>query len=693
MKQHPVLVISVLLYTVLSFDSVLCAQHPLWDIGKFDQSSGEFNDQIEVSKPEINPVYVIGQGVPSKDWPGRQPGSLNKLFGGRPHPYTILFNLPQIPKAACRLTVSALLYNNRVPRLQVEINGKSGVFYFNRKLSYYPGDGWASSPIYGGDQIEIMLPSSALRAGENKLVLTAVDDPAEGDGESFLTYDALRLSEETPKAQVASNSVTVEPTVLYSGENPLREQTYVTVTLPRKIRSGDLVFVVGKDNFSAKLSTDRDFGQQRFEFNVPEFSPNTPALVTLRIDGKSQKFPITLEPKRKWSIFITPHQHLDIGYTDFQSKVAEVQNRGIDKLLDQIDRTPEMRFSLDGSWVVQNYLASRSEEAKKKLLSLIKDGKIAVPAPFASLLTGFASLEVLIRSASYSHYLHREYGLPFDYATITDIPSYSWSYASILSSLGLKYFAAACNNDRGPILLFGRWNEKSPFWWQGPDGNRILMSYSRTYAHIWFICGLPPQIVAARHSIPAFLQAYQAPGYKPDAVLMYGAQAENTDLVAGTPEFVSQWNSQYAFPKLVLSTFPDYMRYVEKNFGSSLETVVGDGGPYWEDGLGTDAWYGAIDRANQQRATTAEKLSTIATFVHKNFAAPVERIQRMWSDLVLFSEHTWTSWGAYLRPEHEQSVRQLVTKDSRSIFQSAGLSHSHAGASGCGFQSFELDTK
>lgn len=114
MRQHPVLFISLLLCTVLSFDGVLCAQHLLWDIGKFDQSSGEFNDQIEVSKPEINPVYSVGQSVPSKDWPGRQPGSLNKLFGGRPHPYTILFNLSQLPRAACRLTVSVLLYNNEI---------------------------------------------------------------------------------------------------------------------------------------------------------------------------------------------------------------------------------------------------------------------------------------------------------------------------------------------------------------------------------------------------------------------------------------------------------------------------------------------------------------------------------------------------------------------------------------------------
>ncbi len=663
MQRSSFFMVVTLLFSLLLSGNFLASQSILWEIGKFDQSSGEFNDQIDLSSPNVNPVFTIGQSVAMQDWPYRQPGSQNKASGGRPHPLTILFHLSQKPQGVCRLTISALLYNNRVPQLHVEINGNSGVYYFNRKLSNYPGDGWAFSPIYASDLLEIDLPSKALHAGENKLVLTALDDPADGDGESFLTYDALRLSEEPMSAGGQSPSVSVEPTVLYTGKDPLREQTHVTVNLPGKIRTGTLVFTVGRQQFEARLSTEQDFGQQRFDFGVLEFPSATPALVTLRIEGKIQKFPIILEPKRKWTIFVTPHQHLDIGYTDFQSKVAEVQNRGVDKLLDQISHYPEMRFSLDGSWIVQQYLATRNEAAKKNLLALVREGKIAVPAMAASLLTGYASLEVLIRSASYAYSLHQEYGLPFEYTTITDIPSYSWSYASVLNALGLKYFVAASNNDRGPILLYGRWNEKSPYWWQGPDGNKILMSYSRQYAHLWFICGLPPQIAAARQSLPTFLQTFQSPGYKLDAVLMYGAQAENTDLVAGTPEFVAQWNLQYAYPKLVLSTFPDYMRYVEKNFGSSLETVSGDGGPYWEDGMGTDAWYGAIDRSNQQRAASAEKLSTLATFVHQNLAAPVGKIQRMWSDLVLFSEHTWTSWGAYTRPEHEQSVRQLVTKD------------------------------
>ncbi|MGH9397399.1 MAG: glycoside hydrolase family 38 C-terminal domain-containing protein, partial [Terriglobia bacterium] len=366
-------------------------------------------------------------------------------------------------------------------------------------------------------------------------------------------------------------------------------------------------------------------------------------------------------------LFVAPHAHLDIGFTDFQAKVAEVHNRNIDKLLNEIDEHPEMRFSLDGSWIVRQYLASRNEQARNRFFTDVRNGKIAVPAELANLMTGYPTLEELIRSTSYTYRLHRKEGIPFDYANITDVPSYTWSYASVLNALGLKYFLAASNNDRAPILLYGRWNEKSPFWWQGPDGHKVLMSYSRQYFQLSFVCGVPAQVAACRQSLPTFLQQYEAPSYKPGAVLMYGTQVENTDLIPGEPEFVKDWNSRYAYPKMVLTTFPDYMRYIDQHYGKELETVVGGGGPYWEDGYGTDVHYLTIDRSSQQRAPSAEKLSTVDTYLHKNVSGPTGQIQQMWNDLVLYAEHTFTSWGGYSRPESEETVRQFATKDQFAV--------------------------
>jgi alpha-mannosidase len=658
---------SLLLILFMPVLSVNAAERTVWEIGKFDQSSLEFNSQVDFADPHYNPTFIVGHST-AKDWPALQPGPANKDMGGRPHPYTIQFSLDEAPQGVYRLAVSSLLYRSRVPNLQVEINGHSGLFYFNRKLSYYPGDFGFDSPIYGGDQLEITLPTAYLRAGANTLILTAMDSPKDGEGESLLAYDALRLTEDRDAKPVLAPQVTAEPTVLYTQtDGHLRELTYVTVTLNEKVGQGDLALTVGREKFQAQLSAAPDFGQQRFEFATPELTAKTTASVVLRVSGKTYNSQVELQPKRQWTLYVVPHAHLDIGFTDYQAKVAEVHNRNIDKLLDEIDEHPEMRFSLDGSWIVRQYLASRNAESNERLLKLVRDHKITVPVQLANLMTGYPTLEETIRSTSYTYWLHHKEGIPFDYANITDDPSYTWSYASVLSALGVKYFAAASNNDRAPVLLYGRWNEKSPFWWQGPDGSRVLMSYSRQYFQLSFVCGVPAEEAACEQSLPTFLQQYEAPSYRPDAVLMYGSQIENTDLIPGEPEFVKAWNARYAYPKMTLATFPDYMRYIEQRYGSVLETVVGDFGPYWEDGYATDVHYLTIDRASQQQAPSAEKLSTIATFLHQSVSGPGEQVRQMWDDLVLYAEHTFTSWGGYSRPESEETVRQFATKDQFAV--------------------------
>ncbi len=638
----------------------------LWEIGKFNQSSLEFKARVDFNNPEENPVFTVGQSSPDKDWPAMQPGSENQFLGGRPHPYTILFNLSHAPHGRYSLTVAALLYSARVPNLMIELNGQKGLFYFDRKLSYYPGDFGADSPIYGGDELVIELPVAALRQGQNRLILTALDDPKDGPSNSVLRYDALSLRHESGAEGSREPRVSVDPTIFYKEDKGgLREITDVTVTVPGKFSSGNLELSVGGEHLPAQLTEERDFGQYRTELGIPAPAKRVTAAIRLSLDGKEYKWNVNVVPKRKWTVYFVPHEHLDIGFTDYQAKVADLHDRNIDKLFGEFQKHPEMRWSLDGSWIAEHYLLTRNEAARKEFLGLVSAGKIGLPTQSANLLTGYGTLEVLIRSMSYTHRLHREHGAPFDYANITDVPSYSWSYASILWALGIKYFAAASNNDRAPILLYGRWNEKSPFWWQGPDGNKILMAYTRQYSQLWFTCGLPPQSASARQSFPTFFQAFESPDYKPDIVLLYGSQFENTDLIPGEAPFVKNWNAQYAYPKIKMATFSEYFRAIEKNFGSELETVAGDGGPYWEDGLGTDAWYGAIDRSNQQRALSAEKSNTIATYLVSTLARPRELIDRMWSDLVLYAEHTWTSWGGYSRPKSEESVGQLKTKDHR----------------------------
>ena len=646
----------------------------LWQIGTFNSSSGEFNTGkggpplFGQRFPKGELVYVVGKSSPDQDWPAYQPGSANGRAGFTPHPYTVQFDLADVPRGLVTLKVSLLVETARTPRLGVEINGHRALFYRHPLPNYVGGDrSMVVNPTASADTIVAEINPAFLLKGTNKLVLTAIDEPAERDDftGTGIVYDALAL-EQNPDARFDKSRVAVEvtPTIFYvrKGEG-LTELVDVLVRSNQALASGQLTLKLGTQTFTEKLSADREFGEEVAEFAVPDFSPNTPVEVTTKIGGKTQRFPCTVSPAKKWLLYVVPHEHLDVGYSDFQAKVSEVQSRALDEAIQMIQTHPEFRYSPDGYWCAEEFLAGRTPAQRARFLELVKEKKIFIPPQEASLLTGFASLEVLIRSLYGGFQFNRENGGSFDYANITDVPSYSWSYASILADAGLKYFAAASDNDNGPILLNSRLNEQSPFWWEGPDGEKILMWYARSYLQVACLFGLPPFLPAGRDSLPIFLQPFSRPDYKSDAVLLYGTQVENTDLYPQVADLVANWNQQYAYPKMQFSGFAEAMEHISGQLGDSIPTVRGDGGPYWEFGNASDARYVAMERANEQRALSAEKFSTISTLTNPGVQPDSVRLARLWRDMVLLDEHTWTSDRSVSDPNIDQSRGQIAVKE------------------------------
>jgi len=627
----------------------------VWRIGTFDHASAEFSGRVG-SQP-----VVVDAGSPdaARRWPPSQSGTLNAQSGAQQHSRTIRFRMEEAPSGPFVLDLAIMAGNPRVPRLELDLNGAQGTAFIDRRLSYH-AEGRADSPICAEARERIPIPASALRQGDNELRITAVDDVADENGDSQISWDALALLRAGQAA--ADPAISVEPAYFFATESgALRELITATVTMPAAVSRGTLALTLAGAEYRADLAPAR-FGQQRFAFKVPEYAAGSQARAVLLLDGKSYVRAERLTPKRKLTVYVVPHTHLDIGFTDYQPKIEELQNRNLDRLLEEMRHDADMRFSLDGVWLAEQYLRTRSPAAQKEFLEAVRAGRISIPAQYANLMAGGASLETLIRSTYAGRALNRAAGSQNNYANITDVPAYPWSYASVLGAAGVKYFAAGANDDRGPQPLYGRWQTRSPFWWQGPDGAKVLMAYTRQYSNLWFVCGLPPREAGCRDGLPTLLQTFESPGYRPDVVLMFGSQLENTDLIPGEGEFVRAWNAKYAWPRLQLATFRDYFETVEKKFGDQLETVRGDFGPYWEDGIGTDAQFAALYRETESRAQSVEKLSSLAALQKSEWAPPLEGLRRLWRDLMLYAEHTYTSSGGYSRPESEQSVRQIETK-------------------------------
>lgn len=658
MKRRVALVLPLFVAVVCFAAPAIGRSQTLWEIGKESPRTAFF-----LAGPADHVVYNVGKSNWQQDWPGEERTGAS---------YEIHFSVDAAPRGVFTLTVRTLLAYRDNAALQIEINGHKGTYYQRPDRTYF------GHRVYL-DTTAIAIPARYIKRGENTLVLSAVPGGRSGPSVGVfppvesIHYDFIRLSND-PKAShdAVAFHADVIPTIFFQENNGhLTETVEAYLRFARGIPPGNAVLTVNGAQYKATLVAQADFGEQRIEFDVPEWQGTARASLEINA-GSHRRIPLALIAGRKWIVYVVPHTHLDIGYTDYQGKVAENQANTLMEATGLIQQYPDFRFATDGSWNVQQLLESRSKADSGQVLKLAHEDKIGIPADYFNLLTGYASLETLYRSLYYSKALAKKYDLPFDYATTTDVPTYTGAYPSVLASAGVKYWAVGGNGDRAPVLSpelssNDQWDAKSPVWWAGPDGQKVLFWYSAGYSQIGGVLSLDPQMDGIREALPTFLLPYERPEYKPDAVLMYGAQGENTDLHASLATFAGAWNSKYAYPRLQYATFADFFRYIDKKYGADLPTIRGDMGPYWEDGIGSDAYYAAIDRQNQSDALAAETVATVANTLRPDVHAPSAEVDDIWNNILSFAEHTWGAGGSISQPDSFESVGQLAIKDNFAV--------------------------
>lgn len=636
-------------------------------LGVFDGASNEFAEGM----PAV-PVVADAAGPDfATQWYASQAADRGDTAAATA-PRAIRFSISGAPAAAYRLHVALLMESRSLPALRICMNEHCGLFYADSPLDARMGDSDDTfQSVHAPADISFVFPGRYLRSGVDRMTFQVVESPDRAVDDASLTYDAIELDQTAAADLPAASASAIQPTVFYVRQgNGLNELVDVYLRDSARTRANDSVQLrVGNGRFRAPLTGDEDFGERRVEFAVPEFPAGSKAQLVWTIGGRRYTAESVIAPKKKWTLYLVPHIHLDIGYSDYQPKVAAIQDRAMDEAMDFAERAPGFKFSVDGSWDLDEFMRTRSASDQQRAIEAMKAGQLFVPAQYAEVLTGFPTAEALIRSLYFSANFSREHGTPFNYASITDVPSYSWSYASILAAAGIQYFIAGPNGHltRAPVLIQGRLNENSPFWWVGPDGGKVLFWYGRHYWEGGILFGVLPEVNAGRATVPVFLKTYDRPSYKADAVILYGTQQENTDLFPQQAGFAAAWNQKYAYPRLQYSGFHDALEAIAQQFGGEFPTVSGDGGPYWEDGIAANAREAAMERQNESRAPSAEKLATLSALVNPRLAADKAALDRMWKNIVLMDEHTWNSHDSYSDPSSDETALQSKVKEMYAV--------------------------
>ncbi len=667
----------------------------LWRIGA---PTGHSADLVDTYKqPNLLGDVTWTVDAEGQRWPLFHPSEADPLGGYRSHPYTVAFALDHAPHGAYLLRVAYLTIAPRLAHLELTVNGTMGRAYLRPSPSR-SGEirllAGLHTAIYAEGVAEVVVPAPLLRRGENRLVLVTrdggevvtvvgderinrLDRMANGAG---LIYQCLDFAQLDDEPEGTLRCYELRPSVVYlrdpDGGETLRERCHLYLELNAGVDAGgvslDLDTARGTEHAGWAVPSTA-FGHIHLPFEVSDGEGPVRYKLGVTFDKTSSRREGTFRRRRKWTVYVAPHAHTDIGYTHRQWEVAERLCHNIDTALDMIGeagaphpplpdagegsgvRDASFAYHLDSSWALDTYLATRGEGRRRQVLEAVRAGRLDVPGAYVDVLTHTAALEDLIRNGEFTEGLLRPAGLRSDFSTVVDVASISGALPALLEGSGVRYLVHANNQDRGPFRLNGGLHRLSPYYWQGTHSGRVLVWLSKMYCELRKVCGSPPVPDAAARGLELWLDEYERDSYAPDSVLLYGQEADNTDLDPGPAAFMQRWNDTYAYPRLRPCAVSQFFRDVEARFGGALSTVRGDGGAYWEDGAGSTIVPTMRLRAAQAALPAAETLEALAVAHTPDWAYPLAYYDEAWRQVLLSEEHTW---GAFLSGNDPASLLQ-----------------------------------
>jgi len=396
------------------------------------------------------------------------------------------------------------------------------------------------------------------------------------------------------------------------------------------------------------LSYDTAVGGGEALIKIPDLrQPGSLELQLLNSGKTVQTLKFDWKPEKLWKVYVSFVSHFDLGYTDYQDKVAEKRNKITETALGYAEQTKDWpedsryRWTAEAAWDIKNFLREHPEKAGE-LKKLAQEGRLEVCAKFSHMHAETAGYEMLFRELYYAEReLEPLLGVEIVTANHTDVDGYTWGEATVLPGSGVKYLLFNPNwSYRGGNIVH---DTKFPqaFFWQGPDEGKILTWRAKdSYGEAPF---LNDGFQKALPKMTAWILGLEKKGYRYDAIHLTrtGPEWDNTIPKLEPCMTIREWDRQLAYPRLISATPKMFFSHLEKNFSEQVPVAKGDMPDWWADGVITEAKEEGLSRELHHRLPELEWLAYFARMLGIAYRYPHEEIEDAYNKNILFDEHTW----------------------------------------------------
>lgn len=358
---------------------------------------------------------------------------------------------------------------------------------------------------------------------------------------------------------------------------------------------------------------------------------------------------VVRKPAPELTIYVVPHSHVDIGYTELQPKIEAKQTSNLLTALELIEKSKnnppgsQYRWTVEAAWTIDNLLRDHPERAAA-LTKALKNHTVELDSAFANMLTALCRPEELLRCYAWGTVYGAQFGVPVKAAMISDVPGYTWGTIASMSAAGVKYFSI------GPNLLdrigttLQAWEDR-PFYWQTPDGQHQVLCWVSYKGYAWSHIIK----VISEPTVADYVERLEKMKYPYDlAMIRWSGHGDNAVPDEPLIDSIKQWNERFEWPKLRISLVSEPFELLEQKYRDKIPVVKGDWTPYWEDGAGSSALETAMNRATSERLVAAE---TLWSLLQPAKTFPAKDFRTAWRNAMLYSEHTWGAHCSISEPE------------------------------------------
>ena len=341
---------------------------------------------------------------------------------------------------------------------------------------------------------------------------------------------------------------------------------------------------------------------------------------------------------KQFSIAAVGNSHIDMAWLWPWTETVEVVRNTFGTALQLMREYPDFKFTASAAqayeWIEEKYPAMFQEIQQR-----VKEGRWEVIGgmwvePDLNMPDG----ESLVRQVLYGkRYFQQKFGKDINIGWNPDSFGYNWQLPQIYKRSGIDYFVTQ-------KLLWASEFTKFPyrlFWWQAPDGSRLLTYFPSDYAN-----QIDPQKMARDSATYGPMMwkynggTNSAPAGALDMMYLYGVGDHGGGPTRQDLDTALRWQKgDLVYPQVNFSTAAEYFADLEKN-KSELNIPTWDGELYFQYHRGVQTTQSEEKRGNRQNeelVLNAEKVASIESLFGATYQQ--QNLDTAWKDILFNQFH------------------------------------------------------